>query len=749
MATGFITSATSTTDAASYNFGNFSNDANSLVIAAVGGRRAAAGTMSITSVSIGGTNGTGNTTASGRNTSGVNARVCSTTPSNVTVTFDSTASRAGVAVYDLIEYASTTPTDIQQATGSSGNPTTTQAVLLNDFVVATVWEDDTVGSSTTAATANTVTEDVDTNIEADGRFAAVHFSAAVANASLSIVNTPSDNTRGWGMASASWPVVASVAGGGEISFMARPVKLAVPFRAALHHPGQYPFLTLQRPATNTFNWANPRGYVPAVVLRTHVEGVKLNLLGKDKFFGAAGMGPDYDWPNPRGYRYPTHLRVFVDPLKLALFSPPTPVADGFGNPNPRGYPFPIEDRGFFNAIAITLLGLDQFYGNPGQGVPQRDFPNPRGYTYPNANRGYTQSFNISLLNIFPAAQGFGNPNPRGYPYPLHLRTFTQSRQSGLADTFFGVAGNPLRDFPNPIRVTDKYGKYWTTRPQHQRQIIGSTYRQRGTQFTRIWARDPKAAISAQTGVWQNRANLTDFFFGLAGNPNRDFPNPRLPRDRWGYSVRAFGETWQDYTLLGIPSNVPAAMGFGDPNPRIAGDRRGVAMRSWTETWQNYDPLGYPAIIPQSRGAQDPNPRLPGDRRGVAMRSWTETWSNYNPLGYPIQPPPGHGFGEPNPVGGRPERKFPLVLRGFTDSFKLTLIGQDTFYGDPGQGPPQRDWPNPRGYPRLPNVRTFYPPTFNWQVDAQDAIDHPLTTRRPLYIRGRGGLGGTYWRGRIT
>lgn len=60
------------------------------------------------------------------------------------------------------------------------------------------------------------------------------------------------------------------------------------------------------------DWPNPRGYPFLSTLRTWTDNIKLNLLGKDKFFGAPGQPPaNTDWPVPKGYAYPTSLRTWT------------------------------------------------------------------------------------------------------------------------------------------------------------------------------------------------------------------------------------------------------------------------------------------------------------------------------------------------------------------------------------------------------------------------------------------------------
>lgn len=69
------------------------------------------------------------------------------------------------------------------------------------------------------------------------------------------------------------------------------------------------------------NWPVPMGSVPSVVLKTWLDEVKLNLLGKDQFFGLAGH-PNFSWPNPPGY--PSLVPPLIGPTNPNLL-PPTPV----------------------------------------------------------------------------------------------------------------------------------------------------------------------------------------------------------------------------------------------------------------------------------------------------------------------------------------------------------------------------------------------------------------------------------------
>ncbi len=172
------------------------------------------------------------------------------------------------------------------------------------------------------------------------------------------------------------------------------------------------------PPTN-YNWPNPQA--PTAAPRGSVDPLKLNLFGKDRFFGADGQPPaNLDWPNPQAPRYASDLRTwtqgfraqldtiaaalprnnydwpnppaakdnialrtFVSPLKRWLIGQDTffrgpGFAPTYDWPNPRGATPSISLRTWADPLKLNLLGKDQFFGAPGQPPPNRDWPNPRG-----------------------------------------------------------------------------------------------------------------------------------------------------------------------------------------------------------------------------------------------------------------------------------------------------------------------------------------------------------------------------------
>lgn len=173
-----------------------------------------------------------------------------------------------------------------------------------------------------------------------------------------------------------------------------------------------------------YDYPNPRGYIPAISLRTHLHPVQLNLLGKDQFFGAAGQPPaNLDWPVPKGYQFPISNRGFTWSTNintLVTFPKCFAMTDW---PNPRGYVPAISLKTHLDPLKLTLLGKDQFFGAPGEG-PTYAWPNPAGPRYPTHLGTFYQAPSLSNL-LAPAPFNMADwPNPsRRTTTPINL-TFT-------------------------------------------------------------------------------------------------------------------------------------------------------------------------------------------------------------------------------------------------------------------------------------------------------------------------------------
>lgn len=110
----YLGSASSTADAITYDFGNFTATNGLMIVAAAGRTSSASVARSLDVASIGGTNGTvhASTGTSLRGGSlGIGSRAVAAGATNVTVTWSGTCLRSAVFVWMLTGYLSETPTD--------------------------------------------------------------------------------------------------------------------------------------------------------------------------------------------------------------------------------------------------------------------------------------------------------------------------------------------------------------------------------------------------------------------------------------------------------------------------------------------------------------------------------------------------------------------------------------------------------------------------------------------------------------
>lgn len=180
-------------------------------------------------------------------------------------------------------------------------------------------------------------------------------------------------------------------------------------------------------------------------------------------------------------------------------------------------------------------------------------------------------------------------------------------------------------------------------------------------------RGPVPAIALRTHIETRKTYYVDQFFGLAGKPNFDQPNPRGPQ-------RA--STLDAFTPSRLPITAKPFLQRDYPNPR--GYARAVV---------DFQLSGLSlTFVPKPFAQTDyPNPR--GYSRTVAdfqlsSLSLTGTLSPY--------PAQGKNYDWPNPRG----YTFPSELRGYVQQATVRFIGQDRFFGLAGN--PTFDWPNPRG-----------------------------------------------------
>lgn len=171
----YITTLSSATDASTYNFGNVTAASDGLLICVVVSRSASS--TSVSSVSIGGTNGTiavQNTSVN--NAAAIATRAVSAGAHNVTVNFGATMVRCGCGVYLLTGYNSATPvdTDVGQASGATSNA----RVMTLDFPTNGVAVYGNFHGITDVTAWSAATEDYDASPESNARFSFAHKTAS-------------------------------------------------------------------------------------------------------------------------------------------------------------------------------------------------------------------------------------------------------------------------------------------------------------------------------------------------------------------------------------------------------------------------------------------------------------------------------------------------------------------------------------------------------------------------------------------
>jgi len=158
----YIGSDASTSDASSYDHGNFSAaSAGLMVVVQGGGRDALARTVS--SISIGGSNGTLITPSSGDQVASIAYREVSAGNNNVTVVYNSTAERDAVNVYLITGYTSATPSDSAASTTGSGSESSRAMAMTIPAGGVAVYG--VVSANTGAISWDNATEDYDQLIE--------------------------------------------------------------------------------------------------------------------------------------------------------------------------------------------------------------------------------------------------------------------------------------------------------------------------------------------------------------------------------------------------------------------------------------------------------------------------------------------------------------------------------------------------------------------------------------------------------
>lgn len=433
------------------------------------------------------------------------------------------------------------------------------------------------------------------------------------------------------------------------------------------------------------DWPNPRAYVNRVGITSQAEQESAdNLLP----FPAPPQPPviPIDWPNPRGPVPSIDLKSWIVNYTL-LFQTAFRQLDW---PNPKG---PLQfNRSYELSVNPNLIGQDQTYGLGG--YPNFDWPNPKGPRNDVGYKSQAEQVNTNtLLPITPAVQPPFNqtdwPIPKG---PAHnLRAFDLSTSAEQKLALYTAAFQ----FPAPLNITART-REWPNPKGYDYSVGLRSWYSEGLQNTLL------APVAGDTTHILRDPLITKFEkppqlpTAIVSQP---VPNTTAllqavkpvgqPSDQgWGNNPKGIYYYQKEFFPLSIVIEPTPAAPFKAanwPNP--------VLSVSQSYTLKAQEPVNNLA----SQLYQAPIPTI--WRVPSIFRNWRQdsrvaenTTPLQNPLDLLSAPPsqfPPASYDWPNPRGYKDN----VELRTFLNR-NVHIIGQDTFYGDPGEVP-GFEFPQPR------------------------------------------------------
>lgn len=360
-------------------------------------------------------------------------------------------------------------------------------------------------------------------------------------------------------------------------------------------------------------------------------------------------------------------------------------APGQSPPGSYATPPPIDWRNGFQFRDWFLLGQDRFYGSPGQSPPG-SYATPPPIDWRN---GYTLSLVNSTLNC---------PVGKSTFPPVHILDWRSGFTETLVlstlvgqDRFYGQPGqSPPPSLPT-VQPID-WRTSWTSMGLALLVTPGPK-----PFFQAFWPTPPPIDWRAtwQQGLVTSTLIGQDTFYGQPGqSPPGSYATPTPIDWRAGWS--------QALAHLIQPAPLPFNRSSW-PTPTPVDWRNGFFLDLLQGTLRGQDTFyGQPGQSPPGSYATPP----PLDwRNGFQLRNWF-LLAQDRFYGAPGQSPPG-SFATPPPIDWRNGWTQNLALtysmpvgartapprheidwrNGFQAWYPLWLIGQDTFYGRPGQSPP--------------------------------------------------------------
>lgn len=225
----------------------------------------------------------------------------------------------------------------------------------------------------------------------------------------------------------------------------------------------------------------PNPVLAPVAVQSFTHSTNLNLIGQDKFFGAAGQGPNYDWQNPAlvkktvpsfdpvnlltttlsvtanpfiGSVWDVPLRSKVvpalDPINLLQSTLAAVVGSPFYQtewPNPAGREFAQNLRTFIDQSRVTQ-GQDTFFGGPGQPPSYVQQPNPICVRHVPSFDPFNFLTNLSVT-----------ANPiigESVEVPMRVKTVPAFDPVNLISTTLSVTANPFVGMSDVVPVSSPH-----------------------------------------------------------------------------------------------------------------------------------------------------------------------------------------------------------------------------------------------------------------------------------------------------
>jgi hypothetical protein len=380
--------------------------------------------------------------------------------------------------------------------------------------------------------------------------------------------------------------------------------------------------TLIVPVGKATDWVAKREPSPPPDSRGFLNGVEIQLGGKDQFFAAPGQPPTYSWPGTPRPADP--LPTYPPNLLVGLLARPFAQTDW---PPPRNPVPPPEARGFLNAAEIHLIGKDQFFGAPGQPVAN-DWPPPppRPSQRPSLDSQQVPNLLPGALAV-PVGKATDWVAKREPIPPPDSRGFLGAVAIQLVglDRFFGATGQgPVYHWPPPPVARPSIPD--APIPNLTLATLGVTAPKPFAQADWPAKREPPPVGDQRGSTGNVPLNLIgkDAFFGAAGERTpADWPAPLAARRP------ALADLFPNLSVGTLARPVGQAATDGGP----------IARRP-TAT---FDP---PNLLAATLGAPMP----------FRLSDW---------------PPAGAASARPG---------------GFVGPVRLNLIGRDQFFGPPGLAP---------------------------------------------------------------